>query len=122
MAAQLNQLAEVFRLWHHAHHTCPPGVTEEPLVAFVNQRLTDLERTLLETGFQPDELAAFTTGIENDTAALAEIQLMTGESRRQACAILKEVRRRWAALQDDSAGRAAVEYWVTRAQTLLQAD
>ncbi|MHB1076152.1 MAG: hypothetical protein ACYCZG_09105 [Thiobacillus sp.] len=91
-------------------------------MAFVNQRLTDLERTLLETGFQPDELAAFTTGIENDTAALAEIQLMTGESRRQACAILKEVRRRWAALQDDSAGRAAVEYWVTRAQTLLQAD
>jgi HD-GYP domain-containing protein (c-di-GMP phosphodiesterase class II) len=122
VAAQLNQLAEVFRLWRHAHHTCPPGVTEEPLVAFVNQRLTDLERTLLETGFQPDELAAFTAGIENDTAALAEIQLMTSESRRQACDILKEVHRRWTALRDDSAGRAAVEYWVTRAQTLLQAD
>lgn len=122
VAAQLNQLAEVFRLWRHAHHTCPPGVTEEPLMAFVNQRLTDLERTLLETGFQPDELAAFTAGIENDTAALAEIQLMTSESRRQACDILKEVHRRWTALRDDSAGRAAVEYWVTRAQTLLQAD
>jgi len=121
VAAQLNQLAEVFRLWHHAHHTCPPEVAEEPLVTFVNQRLTDLERTLLETGFHPDALAAFTTGIENDTAVLAEIQLMTSESHRQVCDILKECRRRWAALRDDSAGRAAVEFWVARAQTLLQA-
>lgn len=121
VAAQLNQLAEVFRLWRQAHHACPPGVADEPLMVFVNQRLTDLERTLLETGFHPDELAALTAGIENDTAALAEIQLMTSESRRQACDILKEVRRRWAALRDDSAGRAAVEYWAARAQTLLQA-
>lgn len=90
-------------------------------MTFVNQRLTDLERTLLETGFHPDALAAFTTGIENDTAVLAEIQLMTSESHRQVCDILKEVRRRWAALRDDSAGRAAVEFWVARAQTLLQA-
>jgi HD-GYP domain-containing protein (c-di-GMP phosphodiesterase class II) len=119
IAAQLKQLAELFLLWHRTLHACPPEVAEESLVVFVNQRLTDLERTLLETGFQPDELAKLTAGIENDDDALAEIQLMTSESRRQAGDILKEVRRRCAALRDDSAGRTAVEDWAARSETLL---
>jgi HD-GYP domain-containing protein (c-di-GMP phosphodiesterase class II) len=121
VVTQLDQLAEVFRIWHGAHQACPPEAAETPLVTFVNRRLTDLERTLLETGFHPDGMAALTAGIENDAVALAEMQLMTSESRRQLSDILKEVQRRWAELQDDGAGRAVVKDWVKRAEVLLQA-
>lgn len=115
--AQLNQLAEVFRSWRAAH---PPGATESPLLSFVDQRLGDLERTLLETGFHPDEVAALTAGIEHDAAALDEIQLMARESRKQASDIVNEVRRRWAALPANDAGRATVEAWIKQAEALLQ--
>ena len=98
VVAQLDQLAEIFRNWHGAYQSCTvdtPKVAEAPLVAFVEQRITGLERTLLETGFHPDELAALTAGIEDDAVALAEMQLMVRESRWQVSDIMNELGRRW---------------------------
>ena len=123
VVAQLDQLAEVFRNWHGAYQSCAvdtPKIAESPLVAFVDQRISGLERTLLETGFHPDELAALTAGIEDDAVALAEMQLMARESRWQVSDILNEVRRRWTELQADAAGRALVEDWIGRTEALLQ--
>ena len=124
VVTQLNQLAEVFRLWRNAHQACAlelPRSAESPLVTFVDRRLTDLERTLLETGFHPGELAALTAGIEGDASALAEVQLMACESRKQVSDILNEVRRRWTELQADDTGRAIVEDWGKRSETFLKA-
>ena len=123
VVAQLDQLAEIFRNWHGAYQGCSvdtPKVAEAPLVAFVNERISGLEQTLLETGFHPDELAALAAGIENDAVALAEMQLMVRESRWQVSDILNEVRRRWTELQADAAGRALVEDWIGRTEALLQ--
>ncbi|MBI4990057.1 MAG: HD domain-containing protein [Rhodocyclales bacterium] len=123
VVAQLDQLAEIFRNWHGAYQSCvvdTPKVAEAPLVVFVNQRITGLERTLLETGFHPDELAALTAGIEDDAVALAEMQLMVRESRWQVSDIMNEVDRRWKELEGDGAGRAVVESWLQRTGALLQ--
>ena len=122
VVAQLDQLAEVFRNWHGAYQSCAvdtPKIAESPLVAFVDQRISGLERTLLETGFHPDELAALTAGIEDDAVALAEMQLMARESRWQVSDILNEVRRRWTELEADDSGRALVELWVKRIEPLI---
>jgi HD-GYP domain-containing protein (c-di-GMP phosphodiesterase class II) len=123
VVAQLDQLAEVFRSWHAAFQACTvdtPQVAEATLVAFVEQRITGLERTLLETGFHPDELAALTAGIEDDAVALAEMQLMVRESRWQVSDILNELNRRRPEFGTDSAGRGLVENWVGRAESLLR--
>ncbi len=123
VVAQLDQLAEIFRNWHGAYQGCTvdtPKIAEAPLVAFVNERITGLERTLLETGFHPDELAALTAGIEDDAVALAEMQLMVRESRWQVSDILNEVNRRGAELATDAAGRALVDGWIRRTGALLQ--
>lgn len=123
VVAQLDQLAEVFRNWHGAYQSCTvdtPKIAEAPLVAFVEQRITGLERTLLETGFHPDELAALTAGIEDDAVALAEMQLMVRESRWQVSDIMNELGRRGTELAADAAGRALVEDWIKRTGSLLQ--
>lgn len=123
VVAQLDQLAEIFRNWHGGYQACAvdtPEAAEAPLVDFVNQRITGLERTLLETGFHPDELAALTVGIEDDAVALAEMQLMVRESRWQVSDILNEVGRRGTELAADAAGRALVEGWIKRTEALLQ--
>jgi HD-GYP domain-containing protein (c-di-GMP phosphodiesterase class II) len=122
VVAQLDQLAEIFRSWHGVYQSCEvdtPQLAQAPLVAFVNERIGNLERTLLETGFHPDELAALTAGIEDDPVALAEMQLMARESRWQVSDILNEVSRRGAALAADAAGRSLVEAWIRRTETLL---
>lgn len=122
VVAQLDQLAEIFRSWHGAYQACEvdtPQLAQAPLVAFVNERVGNLERTLLETGFHPDELAALTAGIEDDPVALAEMQLMARESRWQVSDILNEVSRRGAALAADAAGRSLVEAWIRRTEALL---
>ncbi len=124
VVAQLDQLAEIFHMWHGAHQACAvdtPTVAEGPLVAFVNRRIVELERTLLETGFHPDELAALTAGIEDDAVALAEMQLIARESQWQVSDILNEVRRRWAELAGgDDAGRPIVENWIRRTESVMQ--
>jgi HD-GYP domain-containing protein (c-di-GMP phosphodiesterase class II) len=122
VVAQLDQLAEVFRNWHGAYQGCAvdtPQVVEAPLVAFVEQRITGLERALLETGFHPDELAALTAGIEDDAIALAEMQLMVRESRWQVSDLMNEVGRRWTELKADDTGRALVETWLKRTEPLI---
>ena len=122
---QLDQLAEVFTSWRDARQASlntPPHATESPVVTFVNRRLVALERTLLETGFHTDTLAALTMGIEDDDDALAEIVLMTSESRRQVSDILKEVRRRWAEFKVSGDSVVVVEEWVKGAEALLQMD
>ena len=124
MVTQLDQLAEVFRFWRSAHQACAvesPRSAESPLVTFVDRRLADLERTLLETGFQPDELAALTAVIEDDATALAEVRLMACESRKQVGDILNEVRRRWTELPSDESGRAIVEDWGRYSDAFLKA-
>ena len=121
VVAQLDQLAEVFRHWHGLYQGCrvdAPAVAEAPRVAFVDRRVTDLERTLLETGFHPDELAALTAGIEDDALALAEMQLMARESRWQVGEIVNEVRRRWGEFA--AGGEALVEGWLQRTESVLQ--
>jgi HD-GYP domain-containing protein (c-di-GMP phosphodiesterase class II) len=122
---QLDQLAEVFRVWRGARQSSlngAPGAVEPPLMAFVNGRLTELERTLLQSGFHTDTLAALTVGIENDPAALDEIALMTSESCRQVSDIMKEMRRRWTELKAQGAAAEMVEAWVSQTEVLLRTD
>ena len=118
--AQLRQLAALFRDWHATYErgvADEPRLAETPLLAFINRRMIELEQTLLETGFQPDELAALTAGLAVDSIALAEMQLMVRETRWQVSGIVEEARRRWSSLA--GGGEAIVESWIGRTETLL---
>lgn len=121
VVAQLDRLAELLHSWHGMHRAClaeNPKLADAPLLAFVNRRVVDLEHTLLEIGFHPDELAALTAGIGNDAVALTEMQLIARESLWQAGEILNEVRRRRSELA--GSGEVVVEGWLGRAEALLK--
>lgn len=118
--AQLRQLTELFRDWRAAYErgvADEPRLAEAPLLAFINRRMIELEQTLLETGFQPDELATLTAGLAVDSIALAEMQLMVRETRWQVSGIVEEARRRWSSLA--GGGEAIAESWIARNEALL---
>jgi hypothetical protein len=122
--AQLDQLGEAFRDWDATYRKCAndaPQLAKAPLIDFVNDRVTSLERDLAETGFDPNELASLTAGIEDDAEALIELQMMARESCWQLADIHHQVRRRWEELASrDEAGRQIVEDWVARCEGILQ--
>ena len=121
--AQLDQLAEIFRLWRAAYLSCAQkssGAGDSPLVEFVGKRVTEIERTLLETGFQPDELSMLVDSMRDDDAALAEMLLILRESRWLVTNVIKEARRRWNDLRPSGQESAVVEGWLEQASGLLQ--
>lgn len=122
--AQLDQLGEVLRDWDGTHGQCAidtPALAETPLLDFVHRRVGALERELAETGFDPNELAALTVGVENDAEALMELQLLAHESRWQLVEILQELRRRWQELAGkDEAGGEIVAGWLRRSEEILR--
>jgi HD-GYP domain-containing protein (c-di-GMP phosphodiesterase class II) len=124
VVAQLDQLGEAFRDWDATYRKCAndaPQLAKAPLIDFVNDRVTSLERDLAETGFDPNELASLTAGIEDDAEALIELQMMARESCWQLVDIHHQVRRRWEELASrDEAGRQIVEDWVARCEGILQ--
>ncbi len=117
ITTQLGQLAEIFRLWHGAYQSC---TIESPLIDFVGQRILEVERTLLETGFQPDELTILIASIQDDDAAMAEMQLMVRESRWLIGNVISEAQRRWNDLLPSGQGCAVVEGWIEQTLKLLQ--
>ncbi len=122
VVAQLDQLAEVFRLWHAAYLSCSqktPQAGESPLIEFVGRRVTEIERTLLETGFQPDELSMLVESMRDDAAALSEMLLILRESRWMVNNVIKEARRRWNDLLPSGQSCAVVEGWLEQAGGLL---
>jgi HD-GYP domain-containing protein (c-di-GMP phosphodiesterase class II) len=123
VTSQLNQLAEIFRLWHSAYQSCTlksPEAAESPLIAFVGQRVLEVERTLLETGFQPDELTVLITSIQDDAAVMTEMQLMVRESRWLIGNVISEAQRRWNDLLPSGQSCAVVEGWIEQTLELLQ--
>jgi hypothetical protein len=124
VVAQMDQLGEAFRDWDATYRKCAtdaPQLAKAPLIDFVNDRVTSLERDLAETGFDPNELASLTAGIEDDAEALIELQMMARESCWQLADIHHQVRRRWEELASkDEAGRQIVEDWVARCEGILQ--
>ncbi len=123
VVAQLNQIAEVLQLWHTACPSCTkksPQPGQSPLVGFVDQRVTEIERTLVETGFQPDELSVLIASMRDDAAALADMQFIVRESRWQLANVIKEARRCWSDLLPSGQSCAEVEGWIEQAEDLLR--
>jgi HD-GYP domain-containing protein (c-di-GMP phosphodiesterase class II) len=119
LSAQLRQLAEVFRLWHGA---CRPGLPGSALADFVGQRLAAVERSLHETGFQPNELSALLSGMQDDAVMIAEMQLMLRESQWMVSSLIKEAQRRWHDFVPQGQACETVERWIEQALPLLQAE
>jgi HD-GYP domain-containing protein (c-di-GMP phosphodiesterase class II) len=122
-ATQMNQLAEVFRSWDEVYQSClaaNPQAAKAPLIVFVNERITSLERTLIETGFHAKEVAMLITSVKEDQVVLAEMQLVGRESQWQVSAIMREVQRRWLDLAAEVVGRDVVGNWINRTKELLE--
>jgi len=81
--------------------------------------VTEIERTLLETGFQPDELSMLVESMRDDAAALSEMLLILRESRWMVNNVIKEARRRWNDLLPSGQSCAVVEGWLEQAGGLL---
>lgn len=119
LSTQLRQLAEVFRLWHGA---CRPDLPASALADFVGQRLVAVERSLHETGFQPNELSALLSGMQDDSAMIAEMQLMLHESQWMVSSLIKEAQRRWHDFVPQGQACETVERWIEQALPLLKAE
>ncbi|KAB2318870.1 HD domain-containing protein [Betaproteobacteria bacterium SCN1] len=119
LSTQLRQLAEVFQLWH-ATYKLEHVSQASALVKFVDQRLVAVERSLHETGFQPNEFSALLSNVQDDLDMIAEMQLMLRESQWMVSSLIKETQRRWHDFVAQGQGCARVEQWIERALPLLQ--
>ncbi|MEW6120850.1 MAG: HD domain-containing phosphohydrolase [Pseudomonadota bacterium] len=114
---QLDDLAEVFRLWHAVHAS---DEVPSPLAAFVGQRVVDVERSLLETGFQPNKMSMLIDSMRDDEIALMEMHLMLRESRWMIANVIKETQRRWNDLVPAGQDCVRVREWIEKSGQLLQ--
>lgn len=121
--AELNRLAEVFQLWQAAHQSCSsqsPGAAGSALIEFFKRRLGEIQNTLLETGFQPEQMSMLLDSMKDDVELVSEMHLMVRESRWMVANVIKEGRRRWTDLLPSGQSCAVVEGWIEQADGLLR--
>lgn len=114
---QLDHLAEVFRLWHAARAS---GEVPSQLIEFIGQRITEVERTLLETGFQPHEMSMLIASMRDDEIAMTEMHLMLRESRWMIANVIKETQRHWIDLLPAGQDCMRIRDWFEKSDQLLR--
>jgi HD-GYP domain-containing protein (c-di-GMP phosphodiesterase class II) len=109
----INALAEILCAWDSAQAELLaefPEYAQDAFLNLVNQRLVALERVLLEAGFVPDQMEAFSSEAMRDPSSAREMHEVARESLWQLKDVTLEVRRRWV----ESAKQDAVHQMITR--------
>ncbi|WP_374608041.1 HD-GYP domain-containing protein [Diaphorobacter nitroreducens] len=108
----IEQLSTAFGDWDTRRAGLPPEAAESEACAFVEQRLSALQKTLFEAGSHPQQQAEALQYLQGDEQGLAELALLGREALWQLQGIVDATHSRWLTLQHSpQAGDQAVVQW-----------
>lgn len=97
LKSTLKRLAGIFDEWKTISqtHTQYKGFNEDfSLLSIIDERISELQRTLIDAGFDMDHPENLIGILKSDDSALIELQMLTDETRWQLDEILHEIHRR----------------------------
>ena len=108
----IEQLSTAFGDWDTRRAGLPPEAAESEACAFVEQRLSALQKTLFEAGSHPQQQAEALQYLQGDEQGLAELALLGREALWQLQGIVDATHSRWLTLEHSTeAGDQAVVQW-----------
>lgn len=108
----IEQLSTAFGDWDTRRAGLSPEAAESEACAFVEQRLSALQKTLFEAGSHPQQQAEALQYLQGDEQGLAELALLGREALWQLQGIVDATHSRWLTLQHSpQAGDQAVVQW-----------
>ncbi|KLR57679.1 HD-GYP domain-containing protein [Diaphorobacter sp. J5-51] len=108
----IEQLSTAFGDWDTRRAGLPPEAAESEACAFVEQRLSALQKTLFEAGSHPQQQAEALQYLQGDEQGLAELALLGREALWQLQGIVDATHSRWLTLEHSpQAGDQAVVQW-----------
>lgn len=108
----IEQLSTVFGDWDTRRAGLSPEAAESEACAFVEQRLSALQKTLFEAGSHPQQQAEALQYLQGDEQGLAELALLGREALWQLQGIVDATHSRWLTLEHSpQAGDQAVVQW-----------
>lgn len=108
----IEQLSTAFGDWDTRRAGLPPEAAESEACAFVEQRLSALQKTLFEAGSHPQQQAEALQYLQGDEQGLAELALLGREALWQLQGIVDATHSRWLTLEHSTeAGDRAVVQW-----------
>ena len=97
LKSTLQRLATIFDEWHSIiqTHGKSTGFNEDiSLLAIIDERISELQRTLIDAGFDMNNPENLIAVLKPDDSALIELQMLTDETRWQLDEIIHEFHRR----------------------------
>lgn len=122
---KLDELSHVFSDWSETFRTYSQSTKNAPtslICLVIDERLTELRRTLSDSGFDLDQAVAVAEAVSEDPGALVELNILIGETRWQLTDIIHEAYRRMSEALNDSAGMPLpppVLGWLERSEARL---
>ncbi len=119
---QLNALTGLLLAWRDAYVQGQDEWSDraaERLLSLVDQRVSDLERSLLEAGLAAEDLEAYVAIASQDPAGTSEMRELAREGMWQMRDIAFEARRRWAESQAAETDLPVLARWLTMVDTYL---
>lgn len=108
----IEQLSTAFGDWDTRRAGLSPEAAESEACAFVEQRLSALQKTLFEAGSHPQQQAEALQYLQGDEQGLAELALLGREALWQLQGIVDATHSRWLTLEHSTeAGDQAVVQW-----------
>lgn len=108
----IEQLSTAFGDWDTRRAGLSPEAAESEACAFVEQRLSALQKTLFEAGSHPQQQAEALQYLQGDEQGLAELALLGREALWQLQGIVDATHSRWLTLQHSpQVGDQAVVQW-----------
>lgn len=108
----IEQLSTAFGDWDTRRAGLSPEAAESEACAFVEQRLSALQKTLFEAGSHPQQQAEALQYLQGDEQGLAELALLGREALWQLQGIVDATHSRWLTLQHSPlASDQAVVQW-----------
>lgn len=108
----IEQLSTAFGDWDTRRAGLQPEAAESEACAFVEQRLSALQKTLFEAGSHPQQQAEALQYLQGDEQGLAELALLGREALWQLQGIVDATHSRWLTLQHSpQVGDQAVVQW-----------
>ncbi|WP_312844374.1 HD-GYP domain-containing protein [Diaphorobacter nitroreducens] len=108
----IEQLSTAFGDWDTRRAGLSPEAAESEACAFVEQRLSALQKTLFEAGSHPQQQAEALQYLQGDEQGLAELALLGREALWQLQGIVDATHSRWLTLEHSpQAGDQAVVQW-----------
>lgn len=117
------EVAQIFQDWESAQVTARNNVENEaiiPLLAILDERIADLQRTLLDAGVDTSEPDALLEIMREDPEAMVELDILFGETKWQLAEIIHEAHRRRQDLSEDIGSQQfSVFDWLAQSEERL---